>query len=141
MYFKWFKLEELVDLTEIKILWPLKEFVEVVDIAAHLKEKQAYDMLPLSKQNVYVLLICKTDSARIPEIDYFYDHLPALFLGIYKRNKETWLVYNAGRDEFPSDEVMKYAKGTFCYLNGREKKCLISISIDHSRKSSISSQR
>jgi len=46
-----------------------------------------------------------------PALEYFYDHLPALFLGIYKRNFETWFVYNTAKDEYPSDEILKAAKG------------------------------
>lgn len=107
LHFKWVKVE---DLSQQQISSPLKEFIKTVDIAAHLKEKQTYDSLPLSRQNIYVFLMCKPDSTQ-SEFDYFYDHLPALYVGIFKRNLETWLIYNSAKDEFPSDEVMKAAKG------------------------------
>ena len=105
--FSWFTYEKL--LLEKLDSFTLK-IATAINFPKHIKETDEYYALPLSEQNIYILLLCKPDRADTP-LDLFYDHLPGLFWGIYRRNRESWYLYNSAKGEFPPEDVIKNAKG------------------------------
>ena len=114
--FKWFSTEELLQISSgYQIEKAIQQFAAIVNIPEHIKQTALYHELPLAEQNVYILLIYKKTHI---EFEYFIGHLPALYLGIYRRNRETWLIFNPARDEYPSEDILKIAKGiSKCFEN------------------------
>lgn len=135
--FKWVQIEEITKSGNMPITKELKSFFDVVDVKHHIDDAQRYnDEKDQSKKNIYIVMLCKPQKKEFEKsnVDIFYEHLSGLFVGIYKRNKETWLVYNAARDEYPSEDVLKHAKG-----ESFEPICVETFlnSVDYSRKPSF----
>ena len=70
---------------------------------------QTAGLMSDSDKETYIIMSCKpVDKATA--VDPMYLHFPALFEGIFKRNGENWIYFNAAADEFPTEEQMKNAK-------------------------------
>ena len=67
------------------------------------------ESLKLDESSYYIILSIKEASTKVKDQAGFF-HFPALFQGIYKENKEKWLLYAAGNLIFPSDEILKRTK-------------------------------
>lgn len=109
--FKWLSIEDIKKNQTLKLHSSFLQLSAIIDLEKHIEESKIYHSLPLDKKGIYVLLVFRPNFNKGPEFDPFKDHTAALFYGIYRRNKETWLFYNAGAGEFPDEEISKHTKG------------------------------
>ena len=56
-----------------------------------------------NKCDYYIILACKKQGD--DQVGIF--HFPALFQGIYRKNKEKWIYLIASSDELPNEELLR----------------------------------
>jgi GMP synthase-like glutamine amidotransferase len=56
----------------------------------------------------FIIISCKPPGARKDQAGFF--HFPALFHGIFRKNREKWLYYVCSTDELPDEKILKKVK-------------------------------
>ena len=108
--YKWFE-STLLTKANPYITEDTLQLNELVNFKKHIEDTLAYLKLHKDDNPLYIFLICKPKVFLVNDIDFLYHHMNALYKGIFKRNKESWLIINASVDELPTEAQMKRAKG------------------------------
>ena len=114
--YKWFESSSLTE-SNPDIAEDTLQLNKAVNFENHIEDTLAYFKLHQDDNPLYIFLICKPKKVLAADaIDFLYHHMNALYKGILRRNKDSWLIINASVDELPTEAQMKRAKGILIFL-------------------------